>query len=171
VLLVRLGPLQDETRNIVTDFQETLRRARSSAAAGMTVVCNAYDTRTNDARGVGADCRRRITPPLVSGGSEAVERTIPIGMSTWKWLPKSRPYFVFLADPFASIFRPSSNVRLGLPQAAGDRRRGFAGEAPPAKHLILRGPNLRSGMCGVALSGNVEIDNRRVARLRPTDTT
>lgn len=72
--------------------------------------------------------------------------------------PEERPYFVLLSDPFTfNLLQMLECLDGAYPQRPAIGGVASAGESPGQNVMVFEGQALHHGLCGVALSGSIEI--------------
>ena len=152
---------EEELEGIVSDLHETLSPRAFIGCSAETVVCNAYEYENQPTLGVWAAALPDVQIRTFHWSQTDLDRLSD--PADWhEYLeadPAENPYFVFLADPF-SFNLPAflEQFDLAYPKRPAIGGVASAGEAPRQNILIFEGQILRHGMCGIALSGNIEID-------------
>ena len=151
----------DAIERIVADFYEQLSPRSLIGCSAETVVCEAHEYENQPTIGVWAASLPEVRIRSFHLAQEDIERFAE--PAEWHEhldvQPRQQPYFILLTDPF-TFNLPAFLERFNraFPRRPAIGGVASAGEAPRQNTIVFEGQTLRSGLCGVALSGNLELD-------------
>jgi len=152
---------EDELDRIVADVHNRLSPRAFIGTTAESVICNAIEYERRPAVTLWAAHLPAVHATAFHLSQEDLERLEePAAWHDHLNLPADRqPYFVLLADPFSfnllEMLEQIDEAYPGRPAVGGV---ASAGEQPGQNIMIFEGQALHHGLCGVALTGNIEID-------------
>lgn len=160
-LLFASAHFDDAIEQIASDFQDHLSPRALIGCTAETVVRDGCEYENQPTIAVWAASMPDVQVRTFHLSQEDLERLgePPDWHDHLDVTPEQQPYFILLADPFQfnlPAFLEQFNRAYPKRPAIGGV--ASAGEAPRQNAMIFEGQTLRSGLCGVALRGAVEID-------------
>jgi small ligand-binding sensory domain FIST len=160
-LLFATAHFDDELEQIVADVQDRLSPRAFIGATGESVICNAVEYEQRPAVVLWTahlPAARAVAFHLSQEDLDRLEEP-----AAWydhlNVAAEQRPYFLLLADPFSfNLLEMLGRLEKAYPQRPAIGGVASAGEEAGQNHMIFEGQPLHHGLCGVALTGDIDID-------------
>jgi small ligand-binding sensory domain FIST len=152
---------EDELERIVGDVYNRLSPRTFIGTTAESVICNATEYERRPAVTLWAAHLPGVRATAFHLSQEDLERLEePAAWHDHLNVPvEQQPNFVLLADPFSfNLLELLEELEEAYPQRAAIGGVASAGEEPGQNIMIFDGQPLHHGLCGVALSGDIQID-------------
>ncbi|MBU0616373.1 MAG: FIST C-terminal domain-containing protein [Planctomycetes bacterium] len=160
-LLFATAHFDDELDKIVADVHDRLSPGAFVGTTGESVICNAVEYERRPAVTLWAAHLPAVRAATFHLSQEDLERLEePAAWHDHLHLPaEQQPHFILLADPFSfNLLEMLERLEQAYPGRPAIGGVASAGEQPGQNHMIFEGQPLHHGLCGVALTGNIQID-------------
>ncbi len=169
-LLFATAHFEDELEKIVADVYDRLSPRAFIGTTGESIICDAIEYEQRPAVTLWAARLPDVHVVAFHLSQQDLQRLDKprawhehLGIS-----PKQRPCFILLTDPFSfNLLEMLERLDNAYPRRPAIGGVASAGEAPGQNAMIFEGQTLHHGLCGVALSGNIEIDTLVSQGCRP----
>jgi small ligand-binding sensory domain FIST len=159
--LFATGHFDDELERIVSDIQDQLSPRAFVGTSGESVICNAVEYEQRPAVTLWAGHLPSVQATAFHLSQDDLERLDePAAWHDHLNVPvDQRPSFVLLSDPFSvNLLEVLEGLEQAYPRRPAVGGVASAGEQPGQNTMIFQGHPLHHGLCGVALSGDIQID-------------